>query len=119
MILSRTLYYDKNEYNNGMGLGFYPTLSYIRLNNNTSIVIDFKVTTIFNDVFNKYIYCWIQLNGPVIYGFIEKRGEELLDSLNNEANVYISLIYNSGRRQIYPITINTTYYILENYHNKH
>lgn len=118
MILSRTLCYDKNEYANGMGLGFYPTLSCIKSkNSNSKIVIEFKIIIIFNIQFNKHIYCWMQLNGPVIYGFIKKHGEELLQSLNEEANVYISIIYNSGRRQIYPITSNTTYYILENYHN--
>ena len=116
MIISRTLYYDKNEYANGMGLGFYPTLSCIK-SNNSKFVIDFKITIIFNNQYNKHIYCWIQLNGPVIYGFIKKNGKELLESLNNEADVYISIIYNSGRRQIYPITSNTTYYILDNYHN--
>lgn len=114
MILSTILYYDKNEYNNGNGIGFYPIICWIK-SNYCKITIDFQIVIVFNGKHN--IYCWKQLNGPVIYGFIKKEGETLLEVLNHASNMNIQYIYNSARRQVFPISNNTTYHILKNYHN--
>jgi len=113
MIFSTILYYDKDQYRDGNGIGFYPTISCIK-SNYYNIEIRFQIIYLFNGSF--YLYCWKQMNGPVIYGFIKKEGEHLLQMLNDAANVDIQYIYNSARRQVFPISNNTTYYILENYH---
>ena len=103
------MYYDIREYNNGIGLGFYPILQKSK-NYNHQIEIYFQ--------FEEQTDFWQQITGPVIYGFIKKHGKELLDTLNLELDIKITKIYNSARRQVFPITNNTTYHILKNYHSK-
>ena len=113
-MISITLYYCANEYLNGIGKlkGFYPTMRRSPTKKN-KFDICFELTK--ERIFEQLI--WKQVNGPVIYGFIKIHGEELLTTLNNIAGVNATAIYNSGRRQIFPITNNTTYYILDNYHS--
>jgi len=106
-----TLYYCADEYQNGMGIGFYPTIK--RYKKKNKIDIYFTLTK---------QNTWKQLTGPVIYGFIKVHGQELLDTLNNiggdtVATATATTIYNSGGRQVFPITNITTYYILDNYHS--
>jgi hypothetical protein len=112
MQIELTLYYDTNEYNNGMGIGFYPIL-YPYNKKYKPIYICFELI---NDIIIGG-QIWKQINGPVIYGFIKIRGQELLNILNDMMGVNVNYIYNSARRQVYPITNNTTYYILEKYHS--
>lgn len=115
MIFAIYLYYDKEQYKDGNGIGFYPTVSCIKSNYKINkIEICFEIIQLFNGTL--YIYCWKQMNGPAIYGFIKKEGDKLLQILNDVANVNIQYIYNIARRQVFPISNNTTYYILENYH---
>ena len=111
-MISITLYYCENDYLNGMGKGFYPTMRRTSTKKN-NFDICFELTK--EKIFEQLI--WKQVNGPVIYGFIKIHGEELLNTLNDTICVNATAIYNSGRRQIYPITNNTTYYILDNYHS--
>jgi len=94
-------------------LGFYPTLvdSLEKTLNKTLISIHFRLFQ------NKGEYFWQQVTGPVIFGFIKRHGEELLRSLNEEANVTAIIIRNSGSRIIFPVTYHTTFYILKNYSN--
>ena len=100
------MYYNIIEFNN---IGFYPKLNMENINR--EIYISFYLKEINND------YYWIQKNQSVIYGFTKKNGKELLSFLNKEINVNAKYILNSGGRQIYPISDNATYYILENYNN--
>jgi len=94
-------------------IGFYPVLvdSLEKTNNKTLISIHFRLFK------NKNEYFWQQMTGPVIFGFIKRHGEELLRSLNEEANVTAIIIRNSGSRIIFPVTYHTTFYILKNYSN--
>jgi hypothetical protein len=95
-------------------LGFYPSLDEIseKKRSYKFIIIGFEYFKYY-----KNVYCWQQISGPVIYGFIKRHGQELLDSLNKEANVNAQIIKNCGGRTIFPLTYNSTYYILENYNN--
>jgi hypothetical protein len=95
-------------------IGFYPSLDALpeKKQSYEFIEITFKLIKYY-----KNVYCWQQVNGPVIYGFIKRHGKELLDSLNKEAGANAQIIKNCGGRTIFPLTYNSTYYILENYNN--
>jgi hypothetical protein len=95
-------------------MGFYPSLDKIpeKKHNYEVIAIRFEYLKYY-----KNVYCWQQTSGPVIYGFIKRHGQELLDSLNKETGVDAQIIKNCGGRTIFPLTYNSTYYILENYNN--
>jgi len=105
-MITKKMYYNIVEMNK---IGFYPKLS--TDNTNREIYISFYLKEINNE------YYWIQESQSVIYGFTKKNGCELLFSLNEEMGIQAKYIFNSGGRQIYPISDNATYYILENYHN--
>jgi len=99
------LYYIQEDPN-----GFYPTLKKSKIK---EIYITFILCQ------SKKDYYWLQFNGSVIYGLTKTDGNDLLTSLNNdikEHNIYGTRIMNKGHRQIYPITNNSTFYILENYY---
>jgi hypothetical protein len=104
MISTIKMYYNINENNK---IGFYPKLSLE--NTNRKIYISFYLKEINNE------YYWIQKDKSVIYGFTYKNGKELLSHLNQEIEIKAKYILNSGGRRIYPISDNSTYYILENY----
>jgi hypothetical protein len=108
-MVTRKMYYNVFDFNK---IGFYPTLH--MENMNREINISFYLKEINNE------YYWIQQNQTVIYGFTKKNGYELLSSLNKEIKdikIQAKYIMNLGGRQIYPISDNATYYMLENYNN--
>ena len=107
IIITKKMYYNdtlKRE------VGFYPQIAIAGDVFNCSMLISFALYK--HD--DKQLG-WRQLNKDVIYGFTYQNGIELLKSLNIEVGVNASIIINSGSRIIYPITHNTTFYILENY----
>jgi hypothetical protein len=115
MMITIKMYYNILEFNK---IGFYPKLN--NENMNREIYISFYLKEINNE------YYWIQQNQSVIYGFTKKNGYELLYFLNKEIknikdvkNIKIQAKYimNLGGRQIYPMSDNATYYMLENYNN--
>jgi hypothetical protein len=109
MMITIKMYYNILEFNK---IGFYPKLNMVNMNR--EIYISFYLKEINNE------YYWIQQNQSVIYGFTNKNGYELLSFLNKEIkNIKIQAKYimNLGGRQIYPMSDNATYYMLENYNN--
>jgi len=104
--LTRKMYYDKWEKENGDG--FYPQLSVMtkQPGNSDSTHISFRWSSRFPDV-------WNQVSGSVIYGLDGDNGLDLIKSLNDEANVCADRISNWGGRIIYPPNLkNTTYKIM-------
>lgn len=105
IIIKQKMYYD--IYDREDGIGFYPQMRVIQ---DTTIFIHFRLF-----VYSLNALGWLQNSGPVIYGFIKRDGVELLNSLNNAANVNAIVISNAGGRIVYPMMYSSTDYILENY----
>ena len=112
IVLVRKMYFDK--YEKELGDGFYPQLTPM-VNNSygydstgyDSVNITFRWAEIYPDV-------WTQIDNSVIYGFDGKYGKELLNSLNEEANITATHISNSGGRIIHPkTTTNSTYRLID------
>ena len=108
IILTKKMYY--NYYDTLEGNGFYPQIEILGSHMCNNINIDFKLFHYANDVFG-----WQQCSGPVIYGFTKKNGQALLNYLNIEAGTHAQMIKNCAARTIFPMTYNSTYYVLENY----
>lgn len=91
LIAKQTLYYDKYEYE--FGNGFYPV---IEKNNSCSeeIVISF--------LYNKFYNSWVQIDEPLIYGFHDDNGFNLLNIMNEKYNVNCISIKNTRYSNIYP-----------------
>ena len=116
IILKRKMYYNKKEKDNGEG--FYPYFIPIG-EHKTPVTISFKLVSK-----NNTQPAWIQNDNSVIYGFEGITGSQLLVSLNNELNKTRTretpigkTIINSGGRQLFPPTANSTYRILNNIPN--
>ena len=113
IILERKMYYNK-ELNDSTG--FYPQLIKPKKDATSQICEIYISFKLFNYKINTP--GWQQYNCSVIYGFTKENGSELLESLNTEANVNAIVITNSGGRIIFPISYDTTFYIMENYSMK-
>jgi len=99
IIIKKKMYYD--EYEKIYGDGFYPKLTPrgIGICTCKNTTISFKLI-----VYKSNQECaWIQIDNSVIYGFDGNNGIKLLHSLNKEANVQASSIFNCGGRIIYPV----------------
>ena len=111
----KKMYYNPNELHD-ISMGFYPKL---KLNSEDKLINMREIYITFSLFKHKNKYYWRQINGHVIYGITEKNGKELLNSLNDdikEFNMIASSIMNIANRQIYPITNNATFYIINNYY---
>ena len=111
----KKMYYNINDLNDS-SIGFYPKLS---LNNEDKTINMREIYITFSLFQHKNKYYWRQINGHVIYGITKNNGEDLLNSLNDdikEFNMKANSIMNIANRQIYPITNNATYYIINKYY---
>jgi hypothetical protein len=104
IIIQRKLYYD--SYEKDFGDGFYPQLTPMINQKPDFITISFKLIEYMNEL------VWIQITGPVIYGFDGFFGIQILVSLNNELKIGAKKILNSGCRIIYPKTPNSTFRVI-------
>ena len=94
--------------------GFYPSLTTLNGSNCNYKYITIEFTLI---QYTDKVYGWQQSSGPVIYGFKKRHGQALLNSLNSDAKIDAQVLINGGARTIFPMSYNSTYYILENYNN--
>jgi len=108
IIITQKMYYNYQE--KEFGIGFYPQITPLYGNIFKIINIDFQLFWQTDKILG-----WRQKSGSVIYGLIKKHGIELLQSLNKSANVDAQIITNAGGRIVFPISYNSTFYILENY----
>ena len=111
----KKMYYNVTELHDN-NIGFYPKLN---LNPEDKLINMREIYITFCLFKYKKKYYWRQINGHVMYGITKKNGEELLNSLNNdikEFNMKASSIMNISNRQIFPITNNSTFYIINNYY---
>ena len=111
----KKMYYNINDLHDHY-FGFYPKL---KLNSEDKSINMREIYITFSLFQHNNKYYWRQINGHVIYGITKKNGEELLNSLNNdikEFNMTASSIMNISNRQIYPITNNSTFYIINSYY---
>lgn len=109
--VTHLFYYDEHE---KMYDGFYPTIvPKINTINSVELHISFRLINYGNKL------SWIQQDKSVIYGFTESTGSQVLELLNRKGNVDGLQILNSGCRIIYPITRNSTFYILRSLVKKH
>lgn len=110
IIITRKLYFNKKEREEGEGFYpmFNPPLQIYKENEYQQISVSFEL---------KKGTEWHQRNRSVIYGLEGINGPQLLVSLNNEAKVNGYKIFNSGGRQIFPVTANSTFRILNQYNN--
>lgn len=109
------MYYNINDLHDNY-IGFYPKLN---LNSEDKLVNMREIYITFSLFQHKNKYYWRQVNGHVIYGITEKNGKELLNSLNDdikELNIKATSIMNIANRQIFPITNNSTFYIINKYY---
>jgi len=111
----KKMYYNVNDLHDRY-IGFYPKLN-MNSEDKTINMREIYITFCLFQYKNKYY--WRQINGHVIYGITEKNGKELLNSLNDdikEFNMEATSIMNISNRQIFPITNNSTFYIINNYY---
>lgn len=111
----KKMYYNITDLHD-YSIGFYPKL---KLNSEDKSINMREIYITFSLFQHKNKYYWRQINGHVIYGITKKNGEELLNSLNDdikEFNMTATSIMNIANRQIYPITNNSTFYIINNYY---
>jgi hypothetical protein len=111
----KKMYYNITELHNH-SIGFYPKLD-LNPEDKSKNMREIYITFSLFQYKNKYY--WRQINGHVIYGITKKNGEQLLNSLNDdikEFNMEATSIMNIANRQIFPITNNSTFYIINNYY---
>ena len=111
----KKMYYNINDLHD-RSIGFYPKLKLTPEDKSINMREIYITFSLFQHN-NKYY--WRQINGHVIYGITKKNGEDLLNSLNDdikEFNIKASSIMNIANRQIFPITNNSTFYIINNYY---
>lgn len=102
--LVRKMYYDSYEKN--YGDGFYPQLK--DMPSGASINMAFRLIK-----YKERDFAWVQVSGCAIRDFDGLNGDELLISLNLEAQVDAKWIINWAGRIIYPkINASSTYRVL-------